>query len=73
MGQKGWVEGEIDNKLVKTSMDFEYEVNGFSLPDYSLGSNQGSSTLIKTIAILTPIICTSIIIIIVYRIVKCKK
>ena len=36
-GQRGWVKGRINEKQVRMSMEWQYELDGYAFPDYQFG------------------------------------
>ncbi|NHK29829.1 MAG: hypothetical protein FK730_00660 [Asgard group archaeon] len=75
-GIRGWIEGKIDGKKVRVSMHFQFELEGYDLPDYQYGSYQQFTSEIDNLAIIiaVPITCFLIILPVSYIIIrKIKK
>lgn len=61
MGYQGWVQGNINDLPVKVSIEYQYELINYSLPDYEFGKYRKFSDSGILLVILFP---SSIIIII---------
>lgn len=65
LGRRGWVDGTINNISVKISMSFEYELDSYDLPDYSLGSYKNFFRNDKILTIVFSTVLPGILVIVV--------
>jgi len=62
-GQRGWVEGTIDDQIVKVSMKIEYELKNYSLAKYKFGEFKDFTKNSSIAVILIPSICIPLLVI----------
>ncbi|MBN1328114.1 MAG: hypothetical protein JXA54_01460 [Candidatus Heimdallarchaeota archaeon] len=63
-GRRGWVEGTINNTNVKVCMSCEYEIEGYDLTDYAIGSYHNYFKNNKSMIILSTVLPGSVILIV---------
>lgn len=72
-GLRGWVQGKIDGKSVKVSINFQYELEGYAMQDYQFGefidfnSENGSNSNLYYLFFIPGTVTVGVIVFIVYR------